>query len=195
MKVSGQKVAQHRAALVATAKRLLKERGFDGAGVVDISREAGLTQGALYGQFKSKDALLLAACREAFAEGTATWGRLCATMPDALSAYLDTYLSDAHVEDVGNSCPMTACVSEVSRQDPAIAATFADGFRTLVDAVERALPGAEAGSASQERALALVAAMVGSVALARAVKPTNPRLSQDIITAARKQLRIFAACG
>ncbi|HYZ23871.1 MAG TPA: helix-turn-helix domain-containing protein, partial [Rhodopila sp.] len=54
MKVSGTKVAENRAALIATAKRMLRERGFGGAGVAEISRAAGLTQGALYGQFKSK---------------------------------------------------------------------------------------------------------------------------------------------
>ena len=76
MKVSREKVAEHREALLATARRLLQEHGFDGAAVAEISRAAGLTQGALYGQFKSKDALAAEAIRQSFAEGTAVWEEL-----------------------------------------------------------------------------------------------------------------------
>src|ERR1700684_2889928 len=114
MKVSGKKVAEHRAALVATARRLLQERGFDGAGVADISREAGLTQGALYGQFKSKHALAEEAACKAFAEGAKSWGGLRKVAPDPLAAYLDTYLCESHVQDAGAGCLMAACVSDVS---------------------------------------------------------------------------------
>ena len=92
MKVSGKKAAEHRAALVATARRLLQERGFDGAGVAEISREAGLTQGALYGQFKSKGALAREAACKALADGAASWRELREAVPDPLSAYLDAYL-------------------------------------------------------------------------------------------------------
>ena len=86
MKVSGKKVAEHRAALVATARRLLQERGFNGAGVAEISREAGLTQGALYGQFGSKNDLAKEVACKAFADGAANWRELREVMPDPLSA-------------------------------------------------------------------------------------------------------------
>jgi TetR/AcrR family transcriptional repressor of nem operon len=76
LKVSSAKVAEHRKALLETARRLLQERGFDGAAVADISREAGLTQGALYSQFGSKDALAAEAVRKSFAEGMAAWETL-----------------------------------------------------------------------------------------------------------------------
>ena len=102
MKVSGKKVAENRAALVDTAKRLLQERGFDGAGVIDISRAAGLTQGALYGQFGSKDGLAAEAVRKAFADGIVAWRRLHENAPDPLAAYLDAYLSEVHLTDVGS---------------------------------------------------------------------------------------------
>ena len=189
MKVSKGKVAEHRAALVETAKKLLQERGFDGAGVLDISREAGLTQGALYGQFKSKDALTAEACRDAFAKGAAAWQQLCEGAPDALSAYLDAYLSDAHVQDVASGCLMAACVSEVRRQDPAIGEAFANGFETMVESVQRALSASTPPVSARARALALVCAMVGSVALARALQQSDPALASEIIAAARAELR------
>ncbi len=189
MKVSKERVAEHRAALVETAKKLLQERGFDGAGVLDISREAGLTQGALYGQFKSKDALAAEACRDAFAKGAAAWVQLGEGAPDALLAYLDAYLSDAHVRDVGTGCLMAACVSEVRRQAPAIGEAFAGGFETMVELVQRALPTSTPPACARTRALALVSAMVGSVALARALAQSDPALAAEIVAAAREELR------
>lgn len=188
MKVSGTKVAAHRAALLATARRLLQERGFDGAGVAEISREAGLTQGALYGQFKSKDALAAEASDKAIEGGIAIWRELSESSPDPLAAYLDTYLCEAHLEDVGSGCLMAACVSEVRRQDPAIGATFAEGFRAMVDLMARALPEAMPPELARRRALVLVSAMVGSVAVARALQATDASLSRELIAAAREEL-------
>jgi TetR/AcrR family transcriptional repressor of nem operon len=195
VKVSGTKVAEHRAALVATAKRLLQERGFDRAGVAEISREAGLTQGALYGQFGSKDALAAEAARKAFVDGAVAWGELRDNERDVLRAYLDAYLSHAHVKDVGSGCPMAAYVSEVSRQDPAIGAVFAKGFQILVTLMQDALPDDMPAEAARTRALTLISAMVGSVAVARAVEAADPGLSKEVIAAARRELENLALCS
>jgi TetR/AcrR family transcriptional repressor of nem operon len=188
VKVSGKKVAEHRATLLATAARLLQNRGFDGAGVAEISREAGLTQGALYGQFKSKDALAREAACKAFADGVASWRELREAVPNPLSAYLDAYLCESHVKDVGSGCLMAACVSDVSRQDAAIGAVFAEGFRDLVVLIEDAFPDGTPKQVVRRRALTLVSAMVGCVAMARALEKTDPELSQEIIAAAREEL-------
>ncbi len=192
MKVSGKKVAEHRAALVETAKRLLQERGFDGAGVVDISREAGLTQGALYGQFGSKDVLAAEAVRKAFADGATTWRELNDTAPDPFAAYLDAYLSDTHVTDVGSGCVVAACLSEVRRQDQAIGAAFTDGFSTMVALMQNALPSTAAPEDIRRRALAVLSGLIGSVAIARAVAPTDPGLAREIIAATRCELQQLA---
>jgi TetR/AcrR family transcriptional repressor of nem operon len=192
VKVSGEKVAEHRAALVATARRLLQERGFDGAGVADISREAGLTQGALYGQFKSKRALAKEAACKAFAEGAANWRELREVVPDPLAAYLDAYLCESHAKDAGPACLMAACVSDVSRQDEAIGRAFAEGFRDVVALIEDALPESTSKEVAHRRALTLVSAMVGSVAMARAVRKIDPDLSREIIAAAREELEHLA---
>jgi TetR/AcrR family transcriptional regulator, transcriptional repressor for nem operon len=192
VKVSGKKVAEHRAALLATAGRLLQERGFDGAGVAEISRESGLTQGALYGQFKSKQALAKEAACKAFADGAATWRELRKVVPDPLAAYLDAYLCESHVQDLGSGCLMAACVSDVSRQDESIGKAFAEGFRDLVALIEDALPENTCKKAAHRRALTLVSAMVGSVAMARAVSKLDPDLSREIIAAARQELEHLA---
>ena len=192
MKVSGKKAAQNRAALVDTAMRLLQERGFDGAGVVDISREAGLTQGALYGQFGSKDGLAAEAVRKAFADGAAAWRELNGNAPNPLAAYLDAYLSETHLADVGSGCVLAACLSEVRRQHHAIGAAFTEGVSTMVELMQQALPGATAPDDARRRALAVLSGLVGSVALARAVAPTDPALAREIIAATRSELEQLA---
>ena len=68
MKVSREQAAANRAAVVKAASRLFRSHGFDGVGVAEITRAAGLTHGGFYGQFASKDALAEEACDQAFAE-------------------------------------------------------------------------------------------------------------------------------
>jgi TetR/AcrR family transcriptional repressor of nem operon len=192
VKVSGKKVAEHRATLVATAGRLLQERGFDGAGVAEICREAGLTQGALYGQFKSKHALAREAACKALADGAASWRELRKAVPDPLSAYLDAYLCESHVKDAGSACLMAACVSDVPRQDEQIGAAFAEGFRNMVALIEDALPEGVSKEVVRRRALTLASAMIGSVAMARSLEKTDPELAREIIAAAREELEHLA---
>ena len=194
MKVSGKKVLENRAALVETAKRLLMERGFEGAGVVDISREAGLTQGALYGQFGCKGVLAAEAVSKAYADGAAAWRALSESAPDPLAAYIDAYLSGSDFGNAGSGCILAACVSEIHRQDPAVGAAFTEGFLGMAELIQQALPSAIAADEARRRALAVLSGLVGAVALARAVAPTDPALARDIIAASRNELRQMAAC-
>src|SRR5437879_10460328 len=69
LKVTKEKAAENRAALVQAAGRLFRERGIDGVGVAEISKKAGLTHGALYAQFPSKEALAAEAFASAFKHG------------------------------------------------------------------------------------------------------------------------------
>ncbi|MEJ0020040.1 MAG: TetR/AcrR family transcriptional regulator [Acetobacteraceae bacterium] len=192
MKVSSDKVAAHRTALLETAKRLLNERGFDGAAVAEISRAAGLTQGALYGQFKSKNALAAEAIRKSFAEGAAIWDELREKEPDALAAFLDAYLCEEHAKDPGAGCTLAACVSEIGRQDPAIGAAYAEGFRRLADTVQAALPAEIPAQEARSRAVTLLAGMVGGLSIARAVEKSDPELSRGVLMAVREELARLA---
>ena len=192
MKVSGKKAAENRAALLDAAQKLLRERGFAGAGVAEIGREAGLTQGALYGQFGSKDGLATEAVRKAFADGTEAWRALEASHPDPFLAYLDSYLSDEHLHDVGSGCMLAACLSEVRRQDPAVGAVFAEGVSAMAGQVQRSLPPGTVPDDARRRALAVLAGLVGGMALARSVALTDPAFAQEIIAATRAELERMA---
>jgi len=192
VKVSGKKAAENRAALIATACKLLKEHGFSGTGVNEISRKAGLTQGGLYSQFKSKNALVAEAVRCSLADGATLVQQVLESEPQALLAYLDTYLSDDHVRDVGESCMVAACAPEMWRQDQEIAAAFAEGFGRFLELLQREFPDTMPAEIARRRAITLFAGMVGTVTLARAVQAADPALSRELIAATRQELKALA---
>src|ERR1700681_3281799 len=61
-KVSREEAQQNRERVVATAARLFREGGFDGVGIADMMKSAGLTHGGFYAQFPSKEHLMAEAC-------------------------------------------------------------------------------------------------------------------------------------
>jgi TetR/AcrR family transcriptional repressor of nem operon len=186
MKVTKEKAADNRAALVQAAGRLFRERGIDGVGVAEISKKAGLTHGALYAQFPSKEAL----AAEAFASGLKPG--LERMMPDhdgspaALADFLDHYLSIEHRDNLAAGCPMAASASEIARQDKVICKRFTEGFEQFVAEVERGLGASPVKAENRQRALAMMAAMIGGVAASRAVAKTDPKLSNQILRAVRR---------
>lgn len=187
MRVTREQAAENRRALVRAASRLFRERGVDGVGVAEISSAAGLTHGALYAQFASKDALVA----EALAEGLSQRReRLAATRqgkPPELAGLLDYLISRRHRDDLAGSCPITASASELARQDAAVSRQFVDGFERTVATVAATLeplPPAE----RRARALTIVAAEIGAIAVARAALKSDPALSDEILVSARRVL-------
>src|SRR5258706_8576073 len=112
MKVTKQQAAANRAALVQAADRLFRERGIDGVGVAEISKKAGLTHGALYAQFPSKEALAAEAFASAFKGGLEQITADRDGRPVTLTDCLDWYLSFDHRDNLATSCPMSASASE-----------------------------------------------------------------------------------
>lgn len=174
---------ENREALLATASRLFRERGIDGVGVAEIAREAGLTHGALYAHFRSKDDLAteafsqaLALSREAFrGEGT--------RRKRSVSGYLDYLLSPLNRDEPGTSCPMTASASEIGRHGKDISARFAKGFQEKASAFEAVMDDAVPEAERRRLGLAIVAAEIGAMAAARAVAKSDPSLSDEILKA------------
>src|SRR3954470_22008673 len=135
MKVTKEKAAEHRAAILKAACRLFRERGFDGVGVAEITREAGLTHGGFYGHFASKDALAAEACEYAFSAGTIRLSE-SAALPD----YVASYLTERHRDRGDGGCPMAALATQIPRQDETVEASFADGVAAYLEAMEQRLP-------------------------------------------------------
>ncbi|MFT8243361.1 TetR/AcrR family transcriptional regulator [Roseomonas sp. BN140053] len=209
MKVSREKAAQHRGAIVDAAGRLFRARGFNDVSVAEITRAAGLTHGGFYGHFASKEALARDACEQVFAAAVA---RLRADGEAAgLEGFVTSYLSEGHRDRRDRDCPLVALATEVLGQDLSVQARFAAGTRRFAEALQQRLPaGAAPGepaaarprpeatpaerpappeeSGRRERALLVLSALVGGLALARAAGQADPELSREIMDALRAQL-------
>lgn len=186
MKVSREKAAQNRADLVETAARLIRERGIDGVGVAEIGKAAGLTHGALYAHFKSKEALVA----EALAHGLQI-GHERMTTPrngqiPSLGELLDGYLSEEKRDDIANGCAMAASASEIGRQDETISACFSEGFENMVGVFEHHLHARKTKCDVRDKALAIATALIGGIAASRAVLKAQPELANEILRAVRR---------
>lgn len=186
MKVTKEKAAENRASLVNTAARLFRERGIDGVGVAEISKQAGLTHGALYAQFPSKEALAAEAFSASAQEG---WERVETNRdggPAALADLLDYYMSLEHRDNLASSCPMSASASEIGRQDRVVSARFTEGFEKLASLLQLRAGTSLGKGEHRPRALTMAAAMIGGVAAARAVAKADSKLSNEILRSVRQ---------
>ena len=92
MKVSREQAAQNRERIVETAAQLFRERGFEGIGIADLMKEAGLTHGGFYGHFSSKEDLIAEASARALMHSLARLSKVAARSPDdPLSAVAGAY--------------------------------------------------------------------------------------------------------
>ena len=186
MKVSREQAAENRERVLQTAARLFREKGVDGVGVAELMQAAGLTHGAFYGQFSSKEELVAEACRWALGKTESYWERLQAREADPLAAVIDAYLSPAHRDDPGRGCALTTLGVEAPRRDPGVRRAVSDGLMNLLGRLEGLLPRRLQAARRRRRALTLMASLVGGLVLARAVEDES--LSAEILAAVREEL-------
>ena len=173
--------------IVEVAARAIRRSGYNGTGVADLMKEAGLTHGGFYAHFPSREAMLAEAADRAGAETVAALTRITDAAPAerALQSLLHAYLSKAHVESAETGCPVAALGSEMPRQTSEVRRASTRRIKEMIDIVAR--QSAEWGQAgAHERALVTVATMVGTLLLARAVD--DPKLSDALLKAALKHL-------
>jgi TetR/AcrR family transcriptional repressor of nem operon len=173
--------------IVSVAARAIRRSGYDGTGVADIMKEAGLTHGAFYSHFKSREAMLAEAAGKACAESAAVVAEVAAGAPpdQALASMLGAYLSREHTEQVEHGCPLAALGSETSRQAPEVRRVTTRHVKAMIDQLARQSP--DWGQpAAHERALVTLATMVGALLLARAVD--EPKLSDSLRLATLQHL-------
>ncbi|MET4255132.1 TetR/AcrR family transcriptional repressor of nem operon [Bradyrhizobium sp. S3.12.5] len=191
MRVSRVQAAENRQTVINVASRLFRERGFDGIGLKDLMEGAGLTQGAFYKQFASKEDLAVEASRRALESATGRWSDAAAQNPDdPLSAVIGFYLSGDHREEKMDGCPIVALGSDAARQGPDVKAAFEAGIKAHLDVLSRFVAGT-GDETPRGKAMAILATMVGAVTLSRVVN--DPDLAQALLDAAAEQVRDAAA--
>lgn len=171
--------------IVGVAARAIRRSGYNGTGVADIMKEAGLTHGGFYAHFDSRDALLAEAADRAGADSVALLTRIAAAAPPeaAREALLKAYLSKEHPVETG--CPAAALGSEMPRQAPEVRRAATRRIKEMIDLVGRQ-SSAWGQPGAHEQALVDVATMVGAMLLSRAVD--DPALSDAMRRAALEHL-------
>jgi TetR/AcrR family transcriptional regulator, transcriptional repressor for nem operon len=175
--------------IVDAAARAIRRSGYNGTGVADIMKDAGLTHGGFYAHFPSREAMLAEAADRAGSESVAMMERIAAKLPQqqALPAMLQAYLSKEHLEGIETGCAVAALGSEMPRQTPEVRRAATRRIKEMIDLVARHSPDWGQPGA-HERALVTVATMVGALMLARAVD--EPKLSDGLRESALRHLAL-----
>jgi TetR/AcrR family transcriptional regulator, transcriptional repressor for nem operon len=183
MRVTREQAAANRETILEVAGTLFRERGYDGIGVADIMKRAGLTHGGFYGHFQSKDDLAAEITSRVL--GRDGWlERVTGSASPSLHEVVRKYLTTRHRDDAGHGCLFAALGSDVARQPRPVRRAFTEGLLRRIDALAHVLPGRAA--ARRRKALATMAGLVGAMILSRAVD--DPKLSGEILDAAAASL-------
>jgi len=153
--------------ILEAAGRRFKQDGIDGAGVAAVMSDAGLTNGAFYNHFASKEDLVadvladqLRAQRKSFAAQPADRA--------GLEGIIRAYLSPQHRDQCADGCPSAALLDEIGRRPAATRQVFTDELLGVADDIAARLDPTDADAARTD-ALVLVAMMIGTLQLARAL--------------------------
>ena len=160
--------------IVKEASRLFRERGFQNVSVGEVMKAAGLTHGAFYAHFGSKEELQAAAV--AYGQNVSLGRLQSSKTKKGKGSFTDAYLRLWHRDHPGDGCTMAALAQEVARSTPELKAAFEQGLENFLSAK----------GADRKEAIFWTAAMMGGVVLARAVQ--DPRFSEEILRSVRQKL-------
>lgn len=166
MRYSTSHKTETRAKILLEASRLIRRDGIEATGVSDLMAAAGLTNGAFYAHFASKEALVSDAVVAALGETQAAIGaRIRAAEPAArLDALLSHYLDPKHVAHPEKGCAIAALGPELARRPDTTRAAINTALDELIETVAEALP---EGPNQLASARAVFATLVGTIQLAR----------------------------
>jgi TetR/AcrR family transcriptional regulator, transcriptional repressor for nem operon len=175
MRYPAKETAAKHERIVKEASRLFRERGFENVSVGEVMKAAGLTHGAFYAHFGSKQELEEAAVAygQALSAGRA---RSRGATKKGRQVYAERYLSTEHRDRPGEGCTMAALGQEIARSTPEAKAAFERGLEEIL----------AAGGTERKEAIFQTAALLGGVVLARAVK--SEQFSDEILRAVRQKI-------
>jgi TetR/AcrR family transcriptional repressor of nem operon len=168
------KAASHERIVKAAAARIRRD-GVEGVAVADLMREAGLTHGGFYRHFDSRDDLVAEAVEAALAHGSRR-AEAAAQLggPEALAMAIDAYLSPLHRDKPETGCAVAALPTDIARGSRRARAAYTAQVRRYLDLYAELTPGDDPDDPPL-----ILAALVGAIALARAVD--DPSLSDEIL--------------
>jgi TetR/AcrR family transcriptional repressor of nem operon len=195
MRVNAATHGDHTAAILAAAECLFRQRGFDGVGVAEVARAAGLTHGAVYSRFPGKAALAAAALRNSLLTAADKWReraeRARQRGQDPFEALIDAYLRPIHRDNPADGCPIATLGPEAAREEGPLSDALAEGTAALAAELANALPATMSPGARARAATAALSAMNGGLILARALRG-HAAASDAALDSARQLARAAA---
>jgi TetR/AcrR family transcriptional repressor of nem operon len=163
--------------IIAAAGRRLKRDGIDGSGVAALMADAGLTNGAFYAHFTSKDDLVAAAVADQLRKQRERYNtQVCDRA--GVEQMLREYLSPDHRDNPADGCPSAALLDEISRGTDATKRSYTDGILGIADHIA-ALIAPENPQAARAKTLSLFATLIGTLQLSRAL--ANRQLADTVL--------------
>ena len=163
--------------IIDVASAQFRENGVAAVGLAGIMSAAGLTNGAFYTHFESKEDLVRAVLLHALTRREA---RLRANLEGkaGLEATIRDYLSARHRDGAGTGCPTAALVAEIARHPKQTRDAFTEKISEIIDLIAAQI-GKGSPAERRKKAIAAYGMMVGSLQLARAVN--DRKLSDEIL--------------
>jgi len=184
MKVSRAKSIENKEVILETAARMFREHGFDGIGINDLMKSAGLTVGGFYNNFESKEDLIAQSCQRATDKSITRWKEHIANpeLKNPLKRIASSYLSAKNRDDLASTCMYSTVAVEVPRREDAVKEVFSESIETTIEVLSTLMPG-ESSAQKREQAIAMFTQWVGSLILSRA--SAGKSLSDEILEVAR----------
>ena len=163
--------------ILEAAGRRFKQDGIDGAGVAAVMADAGLTNGAFYAHFASKEDLVANVLADQLRIQRDSFDAQSPGRP-GLEAIIRAYLSPEHRDQCADGCPSAALLDEIVRRPAATRRVFTDELLGIADDIAARLDPTDADAARTD-ALTLFGLMIGTLQLARAL--TDRDLSDQLL--------------
>jgi AcrR family transcriptional regulator len=173
--------------IIETAGHRFKQDGIDGSGVATLMADAGLTNGAFYAHFTSKDDLVANVVADQLHTQAETFSTLTPGQA-GLEEFLRDYLSPQHRDNPSSGCPSAALLDEIGRCATATKDAYTAGARSIVDEIAARLAPGDPRSA-YGKALGLFTMAVGTLQLSRAL--SDPKLADEVLEQGIQNARAF----
>ena len=179
MRYSPEHKAQTREKLLHSSGAIAKQGGFAAAGVDSLMKAIGLTGGAFYSHFPSKDDLFSAIVERELSHSAARLGDSAEVSRAKLQRCLERYLNMAHVQHPDSGCAIPTLGAEIARADIRVREQAEHWLVRLQQAWTEVL-------GSGELAWAILAQCVGALVVARML--ATPDVQEEVLQASRRLL-------
>ncbi len=176
----GHKAKTHQRIIEEASVRFRRD-GIGATGLQPLMKSLGLTHGGFYAHFASKDELVEKALQHAANE---VEGR-CAELfnrPQPLTAFIDTYLSEWHLQSPHEGCPLPTMSLEMAQQGKCSTTTD-----TVINARLKQIQETLQGPDAQDQSIVIFATLVGALVLSRGAE--SGEFKNKILDVTREALK------